>query len=742
MSGLLNQRCFTHAVQNACTELKHIYIMKNLDMEITMTKQKGKLIVDEDGSMVNKYEVELYKKLIKSLNKKGFHFKDTSHIRGRSDLIDAINRVIVEVKLKEAEDGVSQVLYTIAKEELKNFLYIGLADKELFHVFKTPESGNILTFAKSLDEKLLKAPSSFSGKHIANAMVVLGKPIWAGFWHDTKDDITKILDKQSSIPFIADNIFGFHRLFGLYGIRTTDIISAFTDFDVHNVEITKNRIIISRSKGDPIVIKYSGEMKFTHKWIFEKLRIPNIKALEELRQTSDRLQTYEQRASRGAYYTEQFLSMEMGKRVLKKIDSDFIIDPFAGAGSLLIQFINKGHLNGWVNDYDENAYSMLSADYGSIGYKVTCEDIVKMRMEKILDIVKESKNPLFITNPPFNSSSGKKKIKIDYGNLSDQYGRGNQIYPTMGKVIEIMKNIKKGYLAFFCPMSIFCEKKLHMKFLTELLKNFTFVEGYIWSGKHFNDVRNEVSISFTLWKFGGSTNLEDIQFDAENYGLIGFKRQPLLKDGWKYNTIGKKIQKEIGVTRNDTFNNPNPKMFAILHNNGSELITNNVKKPLDVHGVPDELVYALWSTSVGQKSIIRSINYGRPMYMDGTYVHLPDFNHTEAKEILAYAMLNAFIAPDYTNGNIGFVGARKIMKFGKSKSLNDGARYLFKTYGNLPVGDQTISEVLDEIKNGKKQDRWFQDIVREVSKRLDKIGYWDYIPLPKKNKKNIDKWIK
>ena len=81
------------------------------------------------------------------------------------------------------------------------------------------------------------------------------------------------------------------------------------------------------------------------------------------------------------------------------------------------------------------------------------------------------------------------------------------------------------------------------------------------------------------------------------------------------------------------------------------------------------------------------------------------------------------------------------MKFGKSTHLNRGVQYLLETYGHLPIGEQTITEVMEDIKKGEKNDDWFQLIVKEISNRLDEIDYWDYIPLPKKNK-NIDRWVK
>ena len=438
-------------------------------------------------------------------------------------------------------------------------------------------------------------------------------------WRKTDDDISKILSGDSIIPFIAENLFDFHRIFGLYGIRVPDIISAFTGGNVARIEITEDRIIISKSRGDPIAIPYEGEMKHTHKWILERMRIPDIKAVEKLRQTSDRLQSKEMRAKRGAYYTEEFLSMKMSGKVLELIEPDFIIEPYAGAGSLLISFIGKV-FEGWVNDYDEGAYIMLKADYEKIGYKVTKENLVRFPISDALDIIGEAKNPLFITNPPFSSPSGGNLDEIEGNEILDtRYGTGNQVYQTIGKVIEIIKALGHGYLAFFCPMGVFCERHSHMKFLNEILSNFTFIDGYIWSGEHFNDVYSAKNIAFTIWKFGGSTILDDIEFDSEDYGHVGFKRQVLLKDGWKYDNR-KIIHGEICIQGNDRFNVTLAKVFHIQPTKGgSEVVPENVKKSLGIENIPSELVYALWSRTVGFNSIIRNLydGCGRPLYIGG-----------------------------------------------------------------------------------------------------------------------------
>ncbi len=597
---------------------------------------------------------------------------------------------------------------------------------------RVQSTGHILTFALSLDPELSKSPSSFSGKKIAEALVIFGEPIWQGFWRNTEDDLSRILSSDTHIPFIAENLFDFHRIFGLYGIRTSDVIAAFTDEVVSHIEVTKDRIVISRERGNPVVIRYSGEMKRTHKWILQRMRIPDIKAIEKLRQTSDRLQSHNKRVERGAFYTEELLSIKMSLKALELVHPDFIIEPYAGAGSLLAAVVNDVP-NGWVNDYDKDAAAMLSADYGSLGYKVTCEDMIFYPVQKAVKIIGDAERPLFITNPPFSYIRGFTYGTEKLEKLNKKYGKRNQIQLAIGKIMEIIENLDRGYLAFFSQMGVFCEKEQYVLFLNQLLNNFTFIDGYIWSGKHFNDVREEIPVSFTIWKYGGSTDLEKIKFDCEDFGLIGFKRYPLLRDGWRYRT--QKIMKgEIAVQAQGDFDTRSPKIF---HNQvikgGSEVIPENVKKPLHLKGISDELAYALWITVVGQKSLGRSSKEGYPFYDGAAYVHLPNFTLDKTKEILAYGLLYAFIGPDYTQGKIGFIGPRKVMRFGKSTRLNNGAKYLFDTYGYLPVGEQTISEILDEIKDGHKGQHWRIDIVKEISNRLEAIGYWDNIPLPLKH---------
>jgi hypothetical protein len=79
-------------------------------------------------------------------------------------------------------------------------------------------------------------------------------------------------------------------------------------------------------------------------------------------------------------------------------------------------------------------------------------------------------------------------------------------------------------------------------------------------------------------------------------------------------------------------------------------------------------------------------------------------------------------------------GASQLI-YGIAKNNLENILYLgladSETYGYLPVGEQTISGVLEVVKNGKECNVR-KDIVKEISNRLDAVGYWDYIPLPPK----------
>ena len=219
---------------------------------------------------------------------------------------------------------------------------------------------------------------------------------------------------------------------------------------------------------------------------------------------------------------------------------------------------------------------------------------------------------------------------------------------------------------------------------------------------------------------------------------VKFKELPLLKDSWKYDRRDKGVLRgEIVVQHCESFNAPAPK---VIHLNpkqgGSEMIPENVIKPLGIPNLPDELVYGLWSVSVGAKAFWTSLsNMLHPIYFDNAFVHLPDFSKRETIEILAYSALHALLR-NYANGKIGFFGTNKVFKFGGER-LTKGVKHLFDVCKDCIVYDNvTIKEVLSQIKESQGDfSKCTKGIKEEVAKRQVQIGYWDYVPVPKSPEK-------
>jgi hypothetical protein len=214
----------------------------------------------------------------------------------------------------------------------------------------------------------------------------------------------------------------------------------------------------------------------------------------------------------------------------------------------------------------------------------------------------------------------------------------------------------------------------------------------------------------------------------------------LLKDGWRYRDGNKYVKNKtegaIGVPRCESFNDPSPKIFGTdaKEGSGAELSPDNLKTDkfvLKIPNVPAELIYALWSVSVGLGAFRTSYsNPTHPVYMRDAYVHLPDFGKKEAIEILAYSALHALIK-NYAENKIGFFGTNKVFKF-NGESLTKGVEYLFNQCKDCPVyEDHTIGEVFELIRQAKVDiTKCRKGMKDEVSKRLYKIGYWDYVPIP------------
>jgi hypothetical protein len=685
-------------------------------------------------------EADLQRKIVKILNRQGFSFKKAPSTYF-CDLVDNVNKIYVEVKLNEYAPA--QILYGIAKENKTDDVdFIGLANSFEIRFYEKPSKILLENFAKKIDPTFTISPSGVNNKKRNDEAFNLLGDYFSIYMYDGKFD----LKDQIKEVFITENNYEyFEELFKKYNIPPKAFLFFLQNIYHKNQEIVVNRegriINISTAtfmpgkKTKPIINIYD-------KNLIEKIRIRSKDLNGILHQIQQRREI-KVRRSKGQYFTKSKVSIEISE-IIKKINPDFIIEPYVGAGSLIDPLLN--FCPGAANDIDKEVLDLLKKDNEGLPWIFTNVNTVTTKTEDLIKLwnVPKDKNVLILTNPPFGASSGNilvskkneikndkksRKIKIDYAELGDIYGRGDLVLPAIGRLIEIIKTQGKGYLALFTPGTMISGRPRYKKVLKALLKDFEFIKGYFFTGKNFKDVSTNSLIPFTIWKYheNNNMNIESLNFTF-NKNIIKFKRLFLAKDGWKMNGY-KNTKGEPGVGRFDSFNKPGGKFIRKdTSSGGSELVPENVKIDLKIPNVPSELVYGLWSTCVGTGS---ATSY--PLYMDGAFIHLPNFQKKETHEIFAYLVIYGIIRKKYYGNMIGFIGPKRIFKFG-GKQLTDGAKYLIDTYGYCAIGNKTIDEVFTELKNmldGKKIDKNYRNLIKkEIEKRLETIGYWDYIPIP------------
>ena len=106
-------------------------------------------------------EADLQRKLVKILNKQNLKFRKTNSPEF-CDLIDDINFIYVEVKPDFLSPA--QIIYGLAKNNIKNARYIGLANAFEIRFYKPPSFKSMLEFAQSIDPELKLSPSKIIKK--------------------------------------------------------------------------------------------------------------------------------------------------------------------------------------------------------------------------------------------------------------------------------------------------------------------------------------------------------------------------------------------------------------------------------------------------------------------------------------------------------------------------------------------------------------------------------------------------
>jgi hypothetical protein len=711
-------------------------------------------------------EKELSLKIRDYLNKSSmFEFK---FIDDFCDIADIKNKVYIEVKTDHFAH--SQILHAVAKNGIKDAEYLGVANRNAVKLYRPPDFGKILSFATGFDPKLVFTPSQVDKPELnAQAEAILGEP----------EKVIRLEFEVSPYLFITkDNMRDVRVMTDRYRIGLDLLVNWLDGVGENNsIKVNKDGWLVNTERPDMFtnesadekrakeLAEFGGYRRPKHTPIrandvpyFESLRIKHEDLADVLHEV-DRLLSRKKRRERGVFWTESEIGDKLADEILKLTQPDYVVEPCVGGGSLIKNIVPK--YKGAMNDISAGHVEGCKKIFDGYDWKFTVYDVVNAPIDVLLREwqVPAGKTLLLYTNPPFGTSSSNRLVSkkgelsdrlsrqqsITYSHGLEKYGKGDLFLPIVGKLIEIAKVKKNCYLAFFAPFGLFCGRKRYMKLFSALMKDFHFLKGYVFAGGNFHDINQTLGISLSIWKYSPNICSKHLNLRFEFLNKNGeskeleFKRAHLLKDNWRYRDGNKyvknKVRGAIGVTRCDTFNAPNAKVFGLdaKEGSGAELSPDNFKqRPIfTVPNVPTELVYGLWSVSIGCGAFGTSLSTPMfPIYMRDAYVHLPDFERKEVIEILAYSALHALFK-NYAADKIGFFGSNRVFKFGDER-LTKGVEYIFNVCKDCIVYDNfTITDIFEQIRQSNfDKEKCRRGIKEEVAKRLVQIGYWDHVPIP------------
>ncbi|MFW5891332.1 MAG: hypothetical protein ACOCUI_03855, partial [bacterium] len=425
-------------------------------------------------------EADLQRKIKEILNKSGYCFEITPH---DFDLVDNVNKIYIEVKTEDFAPA--QLLYAIAKNEITDIDYIGLACSYELRLYKVPNFQKVKSFAQKIDKNLDKSPSNISNtKWKDDAFSLLG-------FHEhiyTYKGKLNLEEKEKRIFIDQSNYEYFAYIFEKYEINPSRFITYITNIYERNHEISVNndgwilninngkffrdvdmdtkqtKIDYTRSKR--LQLNYKPIKNFRDKTLIESTRITSNEVNKVLKQM-DRLEPIKVRRTKGRYFTHGNISNEISD-IVRIINPDYIIEPFVGTGSLIDPIIQE--YKGIANDIVKGYVETLKKKYKGTDWKFTSMDTVTTPYKTLFKEweIPIGENVMILTNPPFGSVSvsamaskkgevekGKNRnIDIKYGGLGDKYGRGDLVLPAIAKCIEIIKRVGKGYIATFSPAGV------------------------------------------------------------------------------------------------------------------------------------------------------------------------------------------------------------------------------------------------------------------------------------------------
>lgn len=697
-------------------------------------------------SITSRNELELQQKICTKLNTFGHHFETTGG-GAFCDIIDPTARIYVEVK-RGPRLAAGQLLYGIVKEEISDATLLGVANEREIRFYTPPQFAVMSAWAHRISPNMSLPPSSIGSTKDASAFDLLGDPV--SIYNYIGD-----LDLRNGYAYIVpENYALFKDLFDRYWIEPVSFVRFVSNVTISGADIHINglgEIMNDRTGVKFVNIGVDYEYKMVRlaqdRQLIKRTRV-NPVDLPAIAERIDEMSPMVQRRQRGKFFTSDTLAEEACGLIAQMLPeyTDFILEPYVGSGNM-IRPLFEGGSQFVINDIDAATINITRArwqrgqngeDYSDRIHNV---DFITTPTDEILEwIPEEVEHLLIFTNPPYGTAStnalasnkrdalkatGKRSrgSSINYGDLGDQYGRGDLLLPAIGKMIEVIKARGEGILAFFCPFGVMCGRPRYNKLLAALFDNFEFIYGSIHSGAEFGDVAKGKPIAFSIWKYApGEHSFSDMRFDYRGQ-RYEFRSLPLLKNVWRYNTS--EAGERLSVLRCDTFNAPVPKMFSpYATKGGSHVIPENVRSgPAEILGAPAELIYALWSSTVGMKGLIdtrrpESLHFGE------CCTHLPDFGHPSTPGLLGTVALMTIVrekAFNYTNGMISYDLSTGTIVFGNPR-LAAGVRVLLS---HVPT---EWFERLRESEQAGDYTQLMTDLRRKIDELTNEIGYWDYLP--------------
>jgi hypothetical protein len=696
----------------------------------------------------------------------GMHFK---FIDSFCDIADEKNRIYIEVKSDHFAPA--QILHAIAREGIKNAKYLGVANSSEVRLFTPPPYGKILAFARGFDPKLVFSASQADKPELnSRAEKLLGNP----------EKIIQLEFSASKYLFIdREKINTVREVTDKYRIHL-DLLLGWLDGvgEKDSIKVNNNGWLVNIDKAEVFTNEYPHERRTTEltefidyrrpkhtpikpadRLWFESLRIKHDDLADVLHEV-DRLLPRKERREKGVFWTEAEIGDMLANEILELTKPDYVVEPCVGGGSLVKKIVSR--VKGTMNDTSAEHVENCRKIYDGYDWKFTTLDVVANETTELIKAwkVPAGKRLLLYTNPPFGTvstnrlvskkgemnGSVSRKQQIEYNPVLRKYGKGDLFLPIVGRLIEVAKAQKTCYLAFFAPFGLFCGRKRYQSLFNALMKDFKFLRGHVFAGNNFHDINKTLPIALSVWKYSPNANTQhtNLVFDFLDKGggkkTLRFKQMSLLKDGWRYGDGSKYVREKtkdaISAPRCDRFNTPNVKSIAVdlKEGSGAEISPDNLKLDkvvIDVRGVPSELVYGLWSISVGKHAFGTSLSVSlHPIYFEQAYVHLPDFTKKQTLEILAYAVLETLLK-NYAEDRIGFFGTNRVFRFGNER-LTEGVKHILDLCKDAPTYDgHTIGDTFELFRQSKVDaTKLRRSLKEEVSKRLNAIGYWNFIPIP------------